>query len=312
MDDSLTPSSMIKAEARRLGFDGCGISHAELLVEDQTHLYNWLSKGFHGNMGYMEQHAAMRVDPAKLLEGTKSVISVLLNYFPEKTQRHADAPVVSKYAYGKDYHDIIRNKLNHLLGYIGENISPCKGRAFVDSAPILDRAWAARSGLGWIGKNSNLISPDKGSFFFIGTLLVNIPLLYDKPITDFCGDCNRCILACPTGAITGPKVIDARRCISYLTIENREPIDPTFQKHFQNLVFGCDICQDVCPWNRKSVPHQVDELKPLSGILEMTKEEWHHLDEPGYRKIFTGSAIKRAKYEGLKRNLEYLGRTKQQ
>jgi epoxyqueuosine reductase len=297
---------MIKAEALRLGFDGCGISHAEKLVDEERHLKDWLSNNHQGSMAYMEKHAEKRVDPTKLFEGAQSVISVILNYYSDKRQHDPEAPVVSKYAYGEDYHEVIRSKLHQLLEFINTNITPAEGRGFVDSAPVLDRAWAARSGLGWVGKNSNLISPVKGSFFFIGSLIVTIPLHYDKPIPDFCGDCNRCVIACPTKAIIAPKTVDARKCISYLTIENKSEINPEFRSQFANRVFGCDICQDVCPWNRKAIPHRTKELEPVPGLLEMTKEDWNNLDEDTYRKRFKKSAIRRAKFAGLKRNVEFL------
>lgn len=306
MDDLYTQSSMIKAEALRIGFDGCGICRAEELKEDKERLLQWLKNGFHASMKYMENHFEKRVDPAKLIEDARSVISVILNYYPESRQKDPDAPVVSKYAYGKDYHYVIRKKLNQLLDYINAEIKPVRGRGFVDSAPVLDRAWAARAGLGWIGKNSMLISPAKGSFYFIGSLIVDIELFYDRPIPDFCGDCTRCINACPTQAITAPRIIDSARCISYHTIENKGEIDPGLQGKFQNRVFGCDICQDVCPWNRKALPHSHSELMPVPGLLEMTKDEWQAMDEEKYNKLFSGSAIKRAKYKGIRRNLDFL------
>jgi epoxyqueuosine reductase len=306
MDDLVKQSSMIKAEARRLGFDGCGISHAEKLDEDARRLTDWLEKGYHGSMAYMENHAKMRVDPEKLVDGAQSVISVILNYFPSRKQEDPDAPVISTYAYGRDYHGVIRDKLKSLLKYIHSEVTPAKGRGFVDSAPVLDRAWAARAGLGWIGKNTNLISPAKGSFFFIGSLIVDIPLYYDKPIPDFCGDCNRCINACPTKAIVAPQVIDARKCISYLTIENKGNIDPAYHDQFHNRVFGCDICQDVCPWNRKAIPHQVKEFEPLPRLLEMTRNEWHNLTSEQYNHLFSLSAVQRAGFPNLQRNLAFI------
>jgi epoxyqueuosine reductase len=306
MDDLIIKSSMIKAEAFRLGFDGCGIAQAEKLEEEGSHLSDWLKKQYQGTMNYMERHFEMRVDPEKLVEDARSVISVILNYFPKKTQVDPCAPVISKYAYGKDYHDVIREKLNKLLQFIQVSFEPVHGRGFVDSAPVLDRAWAARAGLGWIGKNSNLISPTIGSYFFIGSLIVDIPLIYDRPLPDFCGDCNRCLYACPTQAIVSPKVIDARRCISYLTIENKGEIDTQFRDQFSNRVFGCDICQDVCPWNKKAIPHRITEFEPVGGLLEMTREDWFNLNEDQYKQRFSGSAVKRAKYKGLLRNLQFI------
>lgn len=306
MDDLLKQSSMIKAEALRLGFDSCGISQATHLPEDEKRLEEWLGGHFHGNMTYMENHFEKRVNPVKLVEGAKSVISVILNYYPSRTQEDTYAPVISKYAYGEDYHKVIKKKLKILLRFINEKVSPVKGRAFVDSAPVLDKTWAARAGLGWIGKNTILISPEVGSFVFIGSLIIDIPLCYDKSINDFCGDCNRCIRACPTGAIVKPRMLDSRKCISYLTIENKGDISPDFRNRFENRVFGCDICQDVCPWNRKVSPHSEKEFEPLPNLLEMTRQQWYSLDEMHYNEIFAKSAVKRAGYAGLKRNLEYI------
>jgi len=304
-DDLQKWSSMIKAEALKLGFDGCGISGADYLEDDARRLNDWLAKGYQGDMSYMEHYFEKRTDPRKLVEGARSVISVILNYFPEKKQNN-DAPVVSAYAFGRDYHGVIRKKLKELLKFIQASIAPTRGRAFTDSAPVLDRAWAARSGLGWIGRNTNLISPEAGSYFFIGSLIVDLPLGYDKPITDFCGDCNRCIRACPTNAILSDRIIDARRCISYLTIENKSEIDPAFKDQFRDRVFGCDICQEVCPWNRRATPHQVREFEPLPGLLEMTRQEWYTLDEEKFESLFSMSALKRARFKGLRRNLEFI------
>jgi epoxyqueuosine reductase len=308
MDELMKYSAMIKAEALKLGFDACGIARATYLNEDSVHLKNWLREKFHGGMTYMENNLDKRLNPIKLVEGAQSVISVLLNYFPAGTQSDAQAPVISTYAYGEDYHQAIKKKLKQLLHFIDQEINPVKGRSFVDSAPVLDRAWAARAGLGWIGKNSNLISLAHGSFVFIGSLIVDIPLQYDNPINDYCGSCNRCIRACPTSAIVNDKVIDARRCISYLTIENKDDIPEKFKNNFQNRVFGCDICQDVCPWNRKSRPHQVKEFDPLPGLLEMTRKDWFELSEQQYNKLFIKSAVKRAKFTGICRNLAFIAR----
>lgn len=306
MDELFQQSSMIKAEAIRIGFDACGISRAGELTEDKNRLLEWLENSFHADMHYMENHFEKRCDPAKLVEGAKSVISVLLNYFPEKIQEDPDAPVISKYAYGADYHDVIRPRLNQLLEYVNTDIKPAKGKGYVDSAPVLDRAWAARAGLGWIGKNTMLISPAKGSFFFIGSLIVDIELFYDRPIPDFCGDCNRCLNACPTGAIIAPRIIDSNRCISYHTIENKGEINPTLKDMFSNRIFGCDICQDVCPWNRKAIPHRTEALKPVPGLLEMKNADWMEMDEEKYKKLFSRSAVKRTKYRGIRRNLDFI------
>jgi epoxyqueuosine reductase len=306
MDGLISWSSKIKAEAARLGFGGCGISKAELLSEDAGRLRQWLDADYQAGMSYMENHFDKRTDPARLVEGARSVISVLLNYYSSARARDPEAPVISTYAYGRDYHEVIRKKLKALLRFMQDTMGPVIGRGFVDSAPVLDRAWAARSGLGWIGKNSNLISPESGSFFFIGTLIVDIPLRYDKPIADFCGDCNRCLRACPTNAILPGRTINAHKCISYLTIENRKEIPPGFAGKFQNRVFGCDICQDVCPWNRKSIENSEEEFKPLTGLLEMTRQDWDQLDEEKFRTTFAHSPLKRAKFAGLKRNLEFI------
>lgn len=306
MDELSSRSSIIKAEACTLGFNGCGISRAEFLPGDAQRLQQWLKANYQAGMSYMEDHVDKRTDPSKLVEGAKSVISVLLNYYSPARSLDPEAPVISTYAYGKDYHDVIRKKLNDLLRFMQDSMGPVNGRGFVDSAPVLDRAWAARSGLGWIGKNSNLISPESGSFFFIGTLIVDIPLQYDKPIADFCGDCNRCIRACPTDAILPGRTINSNRCISYLTIENKHDISPGFAGKFQNRVFGCDICQDVCPWNRKSVQNNEEDFKPLTGLLEMTRQEWYDLDEEKFNSTFAHSPIKRAKFKGLKRNLDFI------
>lgn len=306
MDDLLHYSSMIKAEAFRLGFDGCGIARADHLGEEANYLKDWLSSGYHGSMSYMENHTALRVDPRKLVPGAQSVISVVFNYFPSTKQEDPEAPVLSKYAYGADYHKVIRKRLRLLLQYMNKTIMAVRGRAFVDSAPVLDRAWAARAGLGWIGKNTNLITRAAGSFFFIGSLIVDMPLHYDKSIPDFCGDCNRCLRACPTGALIAPRILDARRCISYLTIENRGTIDPAFRDRFANRVFGCDICQDVCPWNRKAVAHHVADFEPMPQLLKMTREEWQGMDEERFAVLFGKSAVKRAGFPGLRRNLDFL------
>ena len=299
-------SSLIKAEAIRLGFDGCGISHAAFLSDEAPRLISWLKNHYHGSMAYMHNNLEKRLDPRTLVEGTRSVISVILNYYPSGNQQDAQAPVISKYAYGHDYHQLIRDKLNLLLRFVNEKVAPATGRAFVDSAPVLDRAWAARAGLGWIGKNTNLISPEAGSFFFIGSLLVIIPLAYDNPIMDLCGDCNRCIRACPTQAIIEPRLLDAGKCISYLTIEHRGEIDATYRNSFKNRVFGCDICQDVCPWNRKSTPHRVKDFDPLPGLLEMTRDQWYTLEEEQFKKLFSKSAVQRSGYTGLQRNLNFI------
>jgi epoxyqueuosine reductase len=306
MDELLRNSSMIKTEALRLGFDACGISRASALEDEPNYLRNWLTQHFHGSMSYMENHADKRGDPTRLVDGAKSVISVLMNYYPSDHQLDPEAPVVSKYAYGEDYHRVMRKKLKLLYHFIRESFAPGAGRYFVDSAPVFEKAWAARAGLGWIGKNTCLISKKLGSFVFIGELLVDIPLHYDKPIPDYCGSCTRCLDACPTGALIAPCRLDARRCISYLTIENRGNIGSEFRGKMENRVFGCDICQDVCPWNRKAAGHDVQEFKPLPRLMSMTRSDWHLLDEQQYEELFVRSAVKRTGFSGLKRNLGFI------
>jgi epoxyqueuosine reductase len=299
-------SAMIKTEALRLGFDDCGIAPAIPLHEEAVKLTRWLSHGYHATMKYMENHADKRTDVIKLVPGTRSVIVVLLNYFSGKKQADAHAPVISRYAYGKDYHPIIRKKLALLLQYINSAIGKTSGRGFTDSAPVMDKAWAVRSGTGWIGKNSIVISPGKGSFFFIGTLMVDRILHYDKPISELCGDCDRCIRACPTQAIVNPYLVDGSRCISYLTVENRGEIPASFRGKLSNRVFGCDICQDACPWNRKTEQHNTEDLLPLKGLLEMNREEWYRLSEEKFNSLFSGSPVKRAGYNGILRTLQFL------
>jgi epoxyqueuosine reductase len=299
-------SELIKSEAKHLDFDACGITKAGYLDEEARHLKHWLESNLHGGMKYMENHFHKRVDPAKLVEGAKSVIVVLLNYNTDKSQKDKNAPKPSKYAYGKDYHYVIKSKLFQLLRFVNSKINNAKGRAFVDSAPVLERAWAAKAGLGWIGKNSNLISPVHGSFVFIGLLIIDSELHYDNQINESCEECTRCITACPTGAIISPKVIDARKCISYLTIEHKGPIPIQFKEKFNNQIFGCDICQDICPFNANSKNHDIPELKPVAGLLEMTKQDWCELSEPDYNKIFENSIIKRVKFSRLNRNINFV------
>lgn len=298
----------IKAEAKRLGFMSCGISKAEFLEEEAPRLEQWLKQNMHGEMGYMENHFDKRLDPRLLVEGAKSVISLTLNYFPEEVQsQDTDSPKISKYAYGRDYHFVIKDKLKQLLEFIGEEIGEVGGRAFVDSAPVLDRAWATRSGLGWIGKNSNLITKKVGSFFFIAELIVDLELEYDNPVTtDHCGSCTACIDACPTQAIVEPMVVDGSRCISYFTIELKGNIPAEFDGKLDDWMFGCDVCQDVCPWNRFSKPHNEPLFDPHPDLLKMSKKDWEEITEEVFREVFRKSAVKRTKYEGLKRNIEFL------
>ncbi len=299
-------SANIKIHAIQLGFDGCGISKAESLEQDSFRLTQWLNAGHHGEMTYMSAHPEKRNDPRKLLEGAGSVISVILNYYPKEIQFDPFAPKISKYAYGRDYHWVMKKKLKKLLDFINEEMGPVNGRYFVDSAPVLDRAWAAKAGLGWIGKNSNLISKEYGSFVFIGELVVDLELACDHPVKDYCGDCTRCIDACPTGAIVADRVIDSRKCISYHTIENKGEIPPEMKGKMENWVFGCDICQDVCPWNQNLTPHREPGFNPHPDLLKLTREEWFEMDEEQFNRLFAGTPVMRTKYTGLKRNLEFL------
>ena len=300
-------SDRIKTKAIELGFMDCGISEARFLSEEKDRLINWLQEGMHGEMGYMNNHLEKRLDPRLLVENARSVISVLLNYFPAQKQVDPDAPVLSKYAFGTDYHFIMKDKLGELLQFIQAEIAPCEGRCFVDSAPVLDRAWASQAGLGWIGKNTNLISTEHGSFFFIGELILDLELpVDDKVVRNHCGNCSRCIDACPTKALVAPFVLDARKCISYQTIENRGEIDPELKGKFENRVFGCDICQDVCPWNLKSETHSEPAFIADARLMNFSRDEWHSMDKPTFNELFRNSAVKRTRFEGLQRNMKFL------
>ena len=302
-------TNLIKARALELGFDACGISRASMLEQDEFHLDNWLKEGMHGEMGYMANHFEKRVNPKQLVEGAKSVISVLLNYFPEKTQLDPEAPIISKYAYGSDYHFVMKPILKELLKYINEEIEGANGRVFVDSAPVMEKAWAAKSGLGWIGKNSMLISKKYGSFVFLGEIIVNVELDHeDLAQKDFCGTCTRCVDACPTGAIVKPYVVDGSKCISYYTIETKGAIPAEMTGSFENRVFGCDICQDVCPWNSKVKPHKMTAFEPKDVILEKSAEEWYLLSETDFKELFRSSALQRTKYKGFRRNLDFIAK----
>jgi len=306
INNTYTHTSLIKAEAERLGFLSCGISKAAFLETEAPRLENWLKKNMHGEMQYMENHFDKRLDPTKLVEGSKSVISLLLNYFPSEIQKDESAPKISKYAYGTDYHFVIKDKLKSLLHFIQDEIGEVEGRAFVDSAPVLDKAWAAKSGLGWIGKHSNLLTQQVGSFYFIAELIIDLELDYDHATTDHCGTCTACIDACPTEAITEPYVVDGSKCISYFTIELKENIPNNFKGQFDDWMFGCDICQDVCPWNKFSKTHSEPLFNPHPELLEMTKEDWEEITEDTFKKVFQKSAVKRTKYSGLVRNIDFL------
>mgnify|MGYP003401875331 FL=1 len=291
-------TELINKLAINLGFDYCGIAKAQVLNEDARRLEQWLSKGMHGSMRYMENHFDMRIDPTKLVPGAKSVITLLLNYFPEKEQS-GTSPKISKYAFGNDYHEVIRSKLKLFLQNMKEQIGEIYGRGFVDSAPVLERAWAQKAGIGWIGKNGNLITKQSGSFFFIATLVVDLELKYDNGFAkDYCGTCTKCIDECPTEAILPDKVVDGSKCISYFTIELKDALIPDAQKgKFDNWMFGCDVCQDVCPWNR---------FTPIPEILNFSTSDWEALTEESFKTIFKNSPLKRAKFDGIKRNLNFI------
>jgi len=298
-------NTTIKNEALRLGFDACGFAKADHLSEDADRLKTWLGNGKHADMAYMANNFDKRTDPRELVEGAKTVISLLLNYYSDRTPTDPEAPIISKYAYGIDYHFVIKDKMKSLYNFIDQNFGPVSGRVFTDSAPVLEHAWARAAGLGWIGKNSNLINRNMGSFFFIGELIIDLELDYNKvPESDYCGECNKCIEACPTSAIQENRTIDAERCISYLTIENKGPIPEGLSKLLSNRMYGCDICQDVCPWNRKATLHTVKEFEPHPELLELTKDDWRTLDRDRFNRIFKNSAVKRAGYEGLRRNIQ--------
>lgn len=300
-------TGIVKTIAAGLGFDYCGIAKAQLLNDDARRLENWLSKGMHGKMQYMENHFDLRIDPCKLVPGAKSVITLLLNYFPSQ-QQSAQAPKISKYAYGNDYHEVIRSKLKLFMQQIKEQVGEVNGRGFADSAPVLERTWAQKSGIGWIGKNGNLINKNSGSFFFIATLIVDLELNYDDEfVKDYCGTCTRCIDACPTDAILPDKVIDGSNCISYFTIELKDALIPGEMKgKFDNWMFGCDVCQDVCPWNRFSRSSTESSFNPYPEILNFTKNDWEELMEESFKVIFKDSPIKRTKFAGIKRNLKFI------
>jgi epoxyqueuosine reductase len=298
-------SQIIKAESKRLGFLSCGISKAGFLEQEAPRLENWLNNNMQGQMSYMENHFDKRLNPTLLVDDAKSVISLLLNYYPSELQNQ-DSYKISKYAYGQDYHHVIKEKLKELLHFIQTEIGEVSGRAFVDSAPVLDKAWAAKSGLGWIGKNSNLITQKVGSFYFIAELIIDLELDYDTPTTDHCGSCTACLDACPTEAIVAPYVVDGSKCISYFTIELKDNLPQEMKGKFDDWMFGCDVCQDVCPWNRFSKPHNEPLLQTNSDILNFSKSDWEEITVDTFQKVFKNSAVKRTKYEGLLRNINFL------
>lgn len=298
-------TAFIKAEAKRLGFLSCGISKAGFLEDEAPRLESWLMNNSHGQMSYMANNFDKRLDPTLLVEGSKSVVSLLLNYYPENHQRD-DTFKISKYAYGENYHFVIKDKLKELLFSIQSNIGEVSGRAFTDSAPILDKAWAAKSGLGWIGKNSNLLTQKVGSFYFIAELIIDLELEYDSAVTDHCGSCTACIDACPTQAIESPYIVNGSKCISYFTIELKEAIPQDVKGKFEDWIFGCDICQDVCPWNRFSKPHNEPLFNTKPELLNFTTKDWNEITQETFRQVFKNSAVKRTKLEGLLRNISFV------
>lgn len=305
-NQKINRTTKIKSEANRLGFTFCGISKAEFLENEAPHLENWLNQNRHGKMQYMENYFDKRLNPTLLVEGSKSVISLMYNYYPSHQQRE-DSYKISKYAYGEDYHHVIKDKLKELVQFITDEVGEINARIFTDSAPILERAWAKKSGLGWIGKNSMLINPKKGSFYFLAEIILDVEFDYDTPIKDYCGSCNACAEACPTEAILPNKVVDGSKCISYFTIELKDEILPNEVKgKFNDWMFGCDICQDVCPWNRFSTPTNESLFSPHPKLLNYSKKEWTELTADIFNEIFKKSAVKRTKFEGLKRNIKFL------
>ncbi len=300
-------TQLLKREAQALGFEFVGIAKAERMEEEARRLEAWLKNGMHGKMGYMENHFDKRVDPTQLVPGAKSVVSMMYNHFPAETQKDPEAPKISRYAYGEDYHFVLKHKLKTLLQTLREQVGDIEGRCFVDSAPVLERDWARRAGNGWVGKNTLLINPKRGSYFFLAELIIDLELEYDGPMKDYCGTCRRCIDACPTEAIADDGYwVDGSKCISYFTIELKEAIPEAHRGQFQNWAFGCDICQEVCPWNRFSQPHQEAAFEPHPKLLEMDKKDWEEITEEVFREVFRRSAVKRTKYKGLKRNIDFL------
>ncbi len=305
--DKKKRTNLIRSKASELGFEFVGIAKAEKMDPESRRLEDWLNNHHHGTMSYMANHFELRTDPTKLVPGAKSVISLMYNYYTPEKQEDPEAPKLSIYAYGSDYHKVVKKKLKMLIQYIQENIGEVNGRAFVDSAPVLERDWARRSGLGWVGKNTMIIHPKRGSYFFLCELICDLELVFDDPIKDYCGTCTRCIDACPTDAISKSGYwMDGSKCISYLTIERKEAIPEEFSGKMDNWMFGCDICQQVCPWNRFSEHHQENQFNPNPEMLSMTKKEWQEITEDIFQKIFEGTPVKRTKFQGLKRNIDFL------
>lgn len=305
-----TTTQFIKTTAAELGFNFCGISKAEFLGEEAQKLEAWLKRGYHGKMGYLENHFDKRLDPTLLVPGAKSVISLMYNYYPKQDLARGTNFKIAKYAYGEDYHFVVKDKLKTLVDRLGDKVGEVNGRAFVDSAPVMERSWAAKSGLGWVGKNSLLLNRNAGSFFFLAELIIDLELEYDGPIQDYCGTCTACMDACPTEAIPEPYVVDGSKCISYFTIELKEEIPQSVKGKFDNWIFGCDICQDVCPWNRFATPHQESRFEPADAFKEMSFGDWQELSEEVFKKVFKKSAVRRTGFKGLKRNINFVNPSK--
>lgn len=308
MNSSITNNTLtVKRLAKQLGFLDCGISKAAFLETEAPRLENWLLQNSHGEMGYMENHFDMRLNPTLLVPGAKSVISLLFNYYSDQVQVDPLAPKISMYAMGTDYHFVVKEKLRNLVEEMQKEIGQFEGRVFVDSAPVLEKAWAVKSGLGWVGKHSNVLSKKKGSYFFLAEIICDLELEPDGPVQDHCGECTRCIDACPTDAIESAYIVNGSKCISYATIELKNEIIPSsFKGKMDNWMFGCDICQQVCPWNRFSTPHNVDAFKPKEEMLNMSKKDWEEISEEVFRNLFKNSPVKRTKFEGLRRNIKFL------
>ena len=306
MPNKIKHTNLIKDKAKQLGFSFCGVSKSAFLLSEAPKLEKWLKENMNGKMAYMENYFDKRLDPTLLVEDSKSVVSLMYNYYTPKKQIDITAPKISKYAYGEDYHDVVKEKLKELLLFIQTEIGEVNGRCFVDSAPILERAWAAKSGLGWIGKNGNLINKGNGSFYFLAELIIDLDLEYDGVTTNHCGTCNACIDACPTQAIVAPTIVDGSKCISYFTIELKDAIPNSMKGTFDNWAFGCDVCQDVCPWNKFSKPHNEPKFEPNELLLEMNNNDWQEITEQVFSQLFKKSAVKRTKYNGLKRNIDFI------